>query len=352
MIASDRFRRWAARFPIVRSIAKRRARALFDLTAGFVYSQVLAACVRLKLFDLLKHGPLTVEALSGHFLLTNDATLLLLKAAASLDLAERLPDGRYGLGQLGAAVSGQPSLLAMIEHHAMLYADLADPVALLRGELSATQLSQFWCYTKIASPDWTTVAYSALMTKSQAFIANDVLDAFPLERFRALLDVGGGEGAFVNACATRYSNLRCVVFDLPSVAERAKKRFSHPLTDRVTVHGGDFFVDPLPLGADIVTLVRVLHDHDDDFVRLLLRRVRSALPKGGTLLVAEPLGGTRGAEPVGDAYFGFYLAAMGRGRPRTFGEIAALLREAGFCTAKLVPTAAPMVVSLISARAA
>ena len=39
---------------------------------------------------------------------------------------------------------------------------------------------------------------------------------------------------------------------------------------------------------------------------------------------------TRGAEPVG-AYFGFYLLAMGSGRPRRAGELLAhLLREAGF----------------------
>ena len=42
-----------------------------------------------------------------------------------------------------------------------------------------------------------------------------------------------------------------------------------------------------------------------------------ALPADGTLLLAEPMAGSRGAEPVGDAYFGFYLLAMGSGRPRT-----------------------------------
>jgi hypothetical protein len=47
------------------------------------------------------------------------------------------------------------------------------------------------------------------------------------------------------------------------------------------------------------------------------------------LLLAEPMAGTRGAEPVGEAYFGFYLLAMGRGRPRTMAENLAMLRAAG-----------------------
>ena len=52
-VADPAFRRWASRFPLTRSVARRQARALFDLTAGFVYSQVLAACVRVDLFEML-----------------------------------------------------------------------------------------------------------------------------------------------------------------------------------------------------------------------------------------------------------------------------------------------------------
>ena len=37
-------------------IAERNARALFDLCAGFVYSQILFACVQLDLFRLLADG--------------------------------------------------------------------------------------------------------------------------------------------------------------------------------------------------------------------------------------------------------------------------------------------------------
>ena len=44
------------RFPLTRPIARRRARELFDLCAGFVYSQVLLACVRLRLFEILAEG--------------------------------------------------------------------------------------------------------------------------------------------------------------------------------------------------------------------------------------------------------------------------------------------------------
>jgi demethylspheroidene O-methyltransferase len=356
LIASARFQQWAGRFVLTRPIARRRARALFDLVAGFVYSQILAACVRLELFEMLEQGPLTIAELSHRLALGPDAAARLLKAAAALELTQALPDGRYALGQLGAALLGNPSLVAMIEHHAMLYADLGDPVALLRGELESPKMKGFWAYAK--NPDAAGTepgqvrAYSALMAQSQAMVAREVLDACSLSRHARLLDIGGGEGAFLLAAGARHPALTLMLFDLPAVAARAAERFqAAAMAHRATAFGGDFFRDPLPLGADVVSLVRVLHDHDDEFALAILRRAHAALPKGGMLLLAEPMAGTKGAEPAGDAYFGFYLAAMGSGRPRTVAEITQLLGLAGFTGVRSRMTATPMIVRVLTAIA-
>ena len=110
------------------------------------------------------------------------------------------------------------------------------------------------------------------------------------------------------------------------------------------------FHDPLPQGADLVSLVRVVHDHDDPEALQLLRAVRRALPSGGVLLLAEPMAGTRGAEAMGDAYFGFYLLAMGQGRPRTATELRALLTQAGFTRVEVRPTRRPMFAQLLVAK--
>ena len=134
LLASPRFQLWASSFPLTRPIARRRAQDLFDLCAGFVYSQVLQACVRLKLFDALLDGPRTLEQLGTQLSLSPQASTSLFEAAVALGLLERRRDGRFGLGVLGAALIGNPAVTAMIEHHPLLYADLRDPVALLRGE--------------------------------------------------------------------------------------------------------------------------------------------------------------------------------------------------------------------------
>ena len=112
---------------------------------------------------------------------------------------------------------------------------------------------------------------------------------------------------------------------------------------------GDFHRDPIPAWSDLVTLVRILLDHDDAAVRRLLKAVYDSLPPGGTVLIAEPMSGVRGAEPISDAYFGFYLLAMGRGRTRHVEEVQGLLTEAGFEQAKLVPTRRALMTQLVVA---
>jgi len=193
--------------------------------------------------------------------------------------------------------------------------------------------------------------YSALMSASQPLVTQEVLDAYRFDRHRVLLDVGAGEGSFVTAVAARAPQLQLMLFDLPGVAEHARARLAAAgLGQRAVVHGGDFFSDELPRGADLISLVRVAFDHPDERVLRLFKAVRRALPDGGTLLLAEPMSGVAGAEAMGDAYFGFYLLAMGRGRPRSAAQLQALLVAAGFDEVRAVPTRMPLQTGLLVAR--
>jgi demethylspheroidene O-methyltransferase len=356
LVSNPRFQAFAERFPLTRPVARRRARALFDLCSGFVYSQVLFACVKLGLFPLLARAPLPRDEIARALDLSPEATQRLLDAAVSLELVERRGGDEYGLGGLGAALIGNPAVVAMIEHHHLLYADLADPVALLRGEAGEGALARYWAYAGAASPsevsDAQVTSYTDLMAASQPMVARQVISSYNLKRHRRLMDVGGGSGAFLAAVAREVPGLELALFDLPAVAEQARGRFAREgLSDRTTVHGGSFFDDPLPEGADIISLVRIVHDHDDGPVLALLRAVRRALPTGGILLLAEPMAGTPGAESVADAYFGFYLLAMGSGRARTPEELAKLLEKSGFGPPRLLSTPMPLITRLLISKA-
>ena len=354
LLASPRFQRLAAASPFTRPIARRRAQALFDLCAGFVYSQVLLACVRLDLFEILAEGPQSIQDLSARLRLPQAGATRLMRAATALELAAARGVDRYGLGVLGATLVGNRAVTAMVEHHALLYADLQDPVALLRGERHATALADYWPYagTSGSAPlgGERVAAYTRLMSASQALVADEILAGYSFGRHRCLLDVGGGDGTFLCAVASKAPGLSMMLFDLPAVADGARDRFAAARIEaRAAVYAGDFRTDPLPEGADVASLVRVIHDHDDDAALAILRRVYAVLPRGGTLVIAEPLAATRGAEAMGDAYFGFYLLAMGSGRPRTAVEHCTLLARSGFSSSRQVATRIPMQTGLIVA---
>jgi len=356
-LSNPRFQRWAAAFPLTRPTARRRARALFDVCAGFVYSQILFACVRLKLFELLAAEPLSAANIAVRLNLPLDSTSRLLDAAESLRLVERRGADRFGLGDLGAALVGNPAVGAMIEHHSLLYADLSDPVGLLRGNGRQTELAKYWAYATSDRPaslaGAQTAEYTALMASSHPLVAGEILNAFPLAKHQCLLDVGGGDGTFLVEASQHAPNLNLILFDLPPVAERAAKRFeSLGLAARARTVGGDFRNDALPVGADVISLVRVVHDHDDATVATLLRAAYRALPPKGVLLLAEPMMETPGAEPVGSAYFGFYLLAMGSGKPRSPAELRQMLLGAGFASTQLLHTHQPLQTRLIVARKA
>lgn len=355
LVADARFRRVAARFPLTRPFARRSTRALFMLCTGFVHTQVLTACVQLGLFGLLRDAPHPEAAIAGRLDLPADAARMLLMAAQAVGLVALRDDGRWALSELGAVAASDPGIRAMVAHHALLYADLADPVVLLRAPRGETALARYWAYARSDAPGTLQAGavadYSALMAASQAMVAGEILDAVDLAGARTLLDVAGGEGAFLIAAGQRHAALQLHLFDLPAVAARGAERFAAAgLAGRVRVTGGDVFRDPLPRGADVASLVRVIHDHDDSGAAAILRAVRAALEPGGRLILAEPMAGTAGAEPVG-AYFAFYLWAMGQGRPRTSAELGEMLRAAGFARVRERRTATPLLVRVIAAEA-
>ena len=350
LAGSPRFQAWAARVPLLRRIGRAEGAAIFDLVQGFVRAQVLAALVELDILAQLKSGPMLAADLAGDAGMNADRMAILLQAGAGIGLLHKRRDGRFALRMRGAAVLAVPGLEGMIRHHRAFYDDLADPTALLRGG-AQTQLSQVWPYVfgaGAAEDPARAARYSALMADSQALVAAEVLAHVSLAGSKRLLDVGGGTGAFLAAVGAKYPALNLHLFDLPAVLQGAAARLG-TFGARVQLHTGSFRDDPLPQGADTISLIRVLYDHSDQTVAALLRAVHTALPQGGRLIVAEPMSGGANPDPITDVYFSLYTLAMQTGRTRSMDEIATLLRSAGFVNIHKIPCFRPYIASAITA---
>ena len=181
-------------------------RALFDVCAGFVYAQVLGRLASNSTCSACwPRGRNRPSGWRGGLTSPADAATRLLLAACSLRLVSRR-GGRFGLGVLGAAMARQHPLWPPwcgTMPCSTPTCRTCRTVALLRGQ-RAGSLGRFWPYAAGEPADAAAVdGYSALMAESQALVAADVLDAAPLATIRCLMDVGGGDGAFLLAAAAR-----------------------------------------------------------------------------------------------------------------------------------------------------
>jgi demethylspheroidene O-methyltransferase len=343
------FHRLCARVPGLRGIARAEGEALFEIVSGFVRSQALLALVELRVLHRLADAPETTARLAQLAGVPGDRMAVLCQAGAALRLMRRKGD-LWQLSPRGAAFLTVPGLAAMVRHHPVLYQDLSDPAAFFRGE-TAPGLAAFWPYVfgagGAADPDLA-ARYSALMADSQALVAEDTLRLADLSSVRHLMDVGGGTGAFLSAVGRSHPGIRRTLFDLPAVVAGAGAR----LGPGVTIHPGSFRDDPLPQGADAISLVRVLYDHADSTVASLLAKVRQALPQGGRLIISEPMSGGTRPDPATDVYFAVYTLAMGTGRTRSAAAIADLCRRAGFNCPDRARTLRPFVTAVVEARPA
>jgi hypothetical protein len=139
-----------------------------------------------------------------------------------------------------------------------------------------------------------------------------------------VVDVGGGAGAMLAQTLRAHPHLRGTLVDLPRTVARSGEIFeSAGVRDRVTVSGQSFF-DPLPRGADVYLLTRLLLDWPDEQAATLLTRCAEAAAPHGRVVVD---GGVSpgGAPPKG----GLMVMMLTGGRTRNLDQFGALAAKAG-----------------------
>ena len=344
-----------AKVPILRALINYEGNKIHEIMSGFVYSQILHLLIYLDVFQFLKKEGRSLDEVSQFLEIANERSLLLLRGGCALKLI-CYKRNKYWLTRVGAQIIGVPGLMDMIQHNQILYRDLLDPVKLLHGS-GETELSQFWPYVRKEGEKKKISAqvsseYSKLMQTSQRLVADQTLQSYSFKGVKRILDIGGGTGAFLLAVKSKYPGIEATVFDLPNVINVA--RSNHQKIDDIVgllnFCPGDFLKDDIPSNHDVISLVRVLYDHEDSTVELLLKRIYEALPNGGSLLITEPMSGGSKAMRSSDCYFSFYTMAMTTGKVRSFEEHKAILLRAGFSNIVKHAVSAPFITQVMSAK--
>ncbi len=140
---------------------------------------------------------------------------------------------------------------------------------------------------------------------------------------RTVVDVGGGTGAMLAEILRARPAVRGILVDLPGTVARAAETFrAAGLADRVTTAGQSFF-DPLPAGADLYLLRKVLNDWPERETEAILRRCAEAASPDGRVVImggVSPDGARRDLE--------IEMVLLG-GRTDTVTEFRDLAHRAG-----------------------
>ena len=101
------------------------------------------------------------------------------------------------------------------------------------------------------------------------------------------VDVGGGQGSVATALAEATKNMKFVVQDFETVAEKGRKILPKHLEDRVSFIGHDFFSDQVISDADVYFFRWILHDWSDKYAVSILKSLVPALKRGARIIVFE-----------------------------------------------------------------
>lgn len=307
---------------------------LMALSTGFWAFKTLAAAHELDLFSRLAGGAsITVAGLKEALGLKPRPAEMLLTGCAALGLLEKT-NGGYRNTPLSEAylVRGKPYYFGGFVEMAdkRLYAGWGRLSEALRTNRPTT-----WDPDVQASifdgedPVMLAVFWEAMHSLS-TMTARKLGEAVDFGRYRRLLDIGGGSGAYDIELCKQYGTLRATVFDLPHVAKIAAGKVAEAgFTDRIETAGGSFF-EPLPQGHDVHLLSMILHDWDEAKNRALLSRSFGALPSGGAVVISELLVNDEKTGPAPAALMSLNMLIETEGRNYTPAEYSAWLEEAGF----------------------
>jgi O-methyltransferase/methyltransferase family protein len=323
---------------------ERPSLALRRLVNGFQATQAIGVAARLGIADLLAAGPRASDELAAATGAHPGALYRLLRALASVGVLHESADRQFALTPIGAC----------------LRTDAAEPVAGWAVFVCEPYYRQAWdaleqsvrtgenAFRHVHGVDpWTyrqrraeiNAVFNRAMTDRSRQVSAAVLDAFDFGRYAAIVDVGGGAGAFLAAVLARHPAMRGVLFDQPHVvADAGPILEAAGVADRCAVEGGSFF-DEVPAGADAYLLKSILHDWDDRKCGEILRTCRRAMLPGATLLVVEQELGPPNENP--DAKFSdLNMLVVPGGQERSDDEYAALFTAAGFRFVGVTPSEA------------
>jgi ubiquinone/menaquinone biosynthesis C-methylase UbiE len=289
-----------------------------QMSGGFRASRVILTANNYDIFERLK-SPKTASALAGSLKTDPRATQILLDAVTALGLLKKT-GMKYRNTSLAAKflVKGSPWYQGdMLRHSDTLWKSWSG-----LDEVVKTGLPN-------RSGQRHHESFIRAMHNNAVFRAKDVVKAIDVRGVKKALDLGGGPGTYSTELARR--GVAVTLFDLPNTITIARKLVKEAKVRNIDFIGGDFHVDDIGTGYDLVFISQILHSLSEEESLALLKKSYRSMNAGGRVAIQEFLLGQDRAHPVPGALFSVnMLVNTMAGRCYTPQEMKGWLAKAGF----------------------
>ena len=317
---------------------------LFQMVTGYYISRAIYVAATLGIADLLAHGPQPSSTLAKATGTHAESLTRVLRLLASVGVFTEQDDRCFALTPLGECLrTGVPGSMRSA---ALLFAGITQEAwrdllySVRTGEPAFHHVFGMDSFSYMAQHPEEAANFDEAMADFTKGIAIAVAATYDFSQFGTIVDVGGGNGMFLEAVLKAHPTLRGVLFDMPHVAERAQQRIEAVgLAERCKAVGGDFFLE-VPSGGEAYILKHVIHDWGDARAVTILKNCHRAMGPQGKLLIVEgvyPSHIDQSDASRGAASNDVNMLVCTGGRQRSEAEFRSLYGAAGFTLTRIVP---------------
>ncbi|MBI1922133.1 MAG: methyltransferase domain-containing protein [Geobacter sp.] len=296
---------------------KEEAAKLRQLWGGYWSARVVITANNFRVFDYMQK-PVTAEEIAGRLRADVRGMEILLDALAGLGLA-RKAEGMYRNSSISSrflVFGGKYYQGNILRHADILWQNWSRLDEVVRTGKPMGEAHDHGAFIRG-------------MHNLAILKARDVVMKVGLKGLKSALDLGGGPGTYSMEMARE--GVAATLFDMPETITIAREIVRESGVKGIDFLAGDFTVDPIGGGYDLVLVSQVLHAYGEADNLALLKKVRAALNPGGRVVIQEfAIDASRTKPPQAALFSVNMLVNTPGGRCYAPEEIKGWLKEAGF----------------------
>src|SRR5579871_3576876 len=237
---------------------------LFQMASSYWISQAIYVAAKLGIPDLLKDGPVKCSEIAAFVGADASSLFRLMRALSSLGIFTQTKNEYFSLLPFGEHLrADSPGSLKAItitlgEIHYQACGALLHAVQ--TGSPAFDQVFGAGLFEYLDQNTDAANSFNEGMASLAGMLAYAVVLGYDLGRVSSIVDVGGGNGRFLETILEIYPEIQGTVFDCVNTIERSRP--TGPKPRRCSYVTGDFFAS-VPRGGDLYFLCGVVHDWDD-----------------------------------------------------------------------------------------